>query len=91
MKHAPTVGRIVHYAAYGTPGGEFPAGVCRAAIVTEVSTESADTEGRFCTLGLCVLNPSGIYFNRGVQQDRAAECDGSTPGTWHWPTRKEYL
>ena len=27
----PSVGRMVHYVAYGTPGGEFPAGACRAA------------------------------------------------------------
>jgi hypothetical protein len=26
---------MVHYVAYGTPGGEFPAGVCRAAVITD--------------------------------------------------------
>ncbi len=32
---APTVGRIVHYTSFGTPGGEYTK-QCRAAIVTEV-------------------------------------------------------
>lgn len=83
----PTVGRIVHYTAYGTPGGEFPAGVCRAAVVTEA--HSTEPEGSEFVVGLCVLNPTGQYFNRGTKQDKAAQsgpgCEGGTPGTWHWP------
>lgn len=35
-RSVPSVGRMVHYRAYGTPGGEFPAGICRAAVITEV-------------------------------------------------------
>lgn len=31
----PTVGRVVHYVSYGTPGGEYTS-ECRAAMVTEV-------------------------------------------------------
>lgn len=31
----PSVGRIVHYVSYGTPGGEY-ASQCRAAVITEV-------------------------------------------------------
>lgn len=81
----PAVGRIVHYVAYGTPGGEFPAGICRAAIITEVT-------GRDVVLGtldpnvvaLCVLNPSGQFFNQGVRYDA-----GHKPGSWHWPERVE--
>lgn len=34
-KQRPSVGRNVHYQAYGTPNGEYPS-VPRAAIVTEV-------------------------------------------------------
>jgi len=30
----PTVGRVVHYVSYGTPGGEYTS-QCRAAMVTE--------------------------------------------------------
>ncbi len=69
----PSVGRIVHYVAYGTPGGEFPAGVCRAATITEVTDPS---------VGLMVANPTGLFFNRGVPHD-----EGKAPGPWHWPER----
>lgn len=31
----PTIGQIVHYVSYGTPGGEYTSR-CRAAMVTEV-------------------------------------------------------
>lgn len=71
----PSVGRVVHYVSYGTPGGEYPS-VCRAAIVTEVSAES---------VGLAVLNPEGMFFNRDVPH-LEAHHDG---GTWHWPERVE--
>jgi hypothetical protein len=49
MDQKPSVGRIVHYQAYGTPGGEYKS-VPRAAIVTDV------TEGSL-TVGLCVNWP----------------------------------
>jgi len=67
----PSVGRIVHYVAHGTPvlpGGEqaFPS-ACRAAIVTEVVGQS--------TVGLAVLNPSGMFFNQSEYHDGA-----KTPG-----------
>lgn len=71
----PSVGRTVHYVAYGTPGGEFPAGVCRAGIITEVDYNAG-------TIGVCVLNPTGLFFNRGLKYD-----ENNTPGTWHWPER----
>lgn len=76
----PSVGRTVHYVAYGTPGGEFPAGVCRAAIVTEVPL-TGDEQTR-ATIGICVLNPTGLFFNRGIPYH-----EGKHPGTWHWPER----
>ncbi len=72
----PSVGRIVHYTSYGTPGGEFPS-VCRAAIIAEVCEEAADVEAGL--LGLAVFNPQGLYFNRVPY---SAEPKG---GTWHWP------
>lgn len=31
----PSVGRIVHYVSFGTPGGEYTS-QCRAAVITEV-------------------------------------------------------
>lgn len=98
MEQKPSVGRVVHYVAYGTPGGEFQAGVCRAAIITEVYGPDhrsrdmisapdgfvidVDKDGHVTTVGLCVLNPTGQYFNRGVRYDGSG-----TPGTWHWCER----
>lgn len=70
----PSVARIVHYVSYGTPGGEYTS-ECRAAIVTETDTSD--------TVGLCVLNPTGLLFNRTVTHDE----DAKHGGTWHWPER----
>jgi hypothetical protein len=72
----PTVGRIVHYVAYGTPGGEYPVNVCRAAVVTE---GNATTIG---TVGLMVINPTGVHFRESVPYS-----EQKTAGTWHWPER----
>ena len=89
---APSVGRIVHYVSYGSPGGEFGK-ECRAAIITEVPEGVADPQ----TLGLCVINPTGQFFSRSIPHHEAAEGPGGeTPGgfasnhpggTWHWPER----
>lgn len=83
MSTPPTVGRIVHYRSYGTPGGEFTP-ECRAAQVTEV-----DPDGN---VGLAVLNPSGLFFhpiahdNGPCPHEEPAEPGASTAGgTWHWP------
>lgn len=75
----PSVGRIVHYVAYGTPGGEFPAGVCRAAVITETCKTLAVSESE--NASVCVLNPTGFFFNRDLPHDE----DSKKPGTWHWP------
>jgi len=89
----PSVGRIVHYVAYGTPGGEFPAGICRAAVVTETyrvgglnatgTIFTVEEDGSIREAGLCVLNPTGQFFNRAVPHDEETK----KPGTWHWPER----
>lgn len=70
----PSVGRMVHYFAFGTPGGEFPAGVPRAAVITEVD-EPGNPDS---PVGLCVLNPTGQFFNQHVPKKKA-------PGGWYWP------
>mgnify|MGYP001609532508 FL=1 len=78
-----TVGRMVHYVAYGTPGGEYQAGAHRAAIVAEVKDAG---------MGVCVLmviNPTGIHFNTASYSEwKPAEQPGqgiaTIPGTWHW-------
>jgi hypothetical protein len=74
-RQVPSVGRFVHYFAYGTPGGEFPAGVARAAVVTQVD----DPGNPESALGLCVLNPTGMFFNLHVPYGPGK------PGHWDWP------
>ncbi|MFI6485299.1 hypothetical protein ACIBH1_45830 [Nonomuraea sp. NPDC050663] len=68
----PTVGRIVHYVARGSADGVFPK-ICRAAIVTETCPADSD-------LGIAVINPTGLFFDREVPYSAEAK-----PGTWHWP------
>lgn len=65
----PSVGRIVHYVSHGTPGGEYTQ-ECRAAIITETDTSD--------TVGLAVLNPTGVFFNRTVPYDGGGETAGAT-------------
>lgn len=73
-----TVGRIVHYVAYGTPKGEYQAGAHRAAIITEINSVY---EG---TVTLMICNPTGTHFNDSVPHD----ANGDVPGTWHWIERE---
>jgi hypothetical protein len=80
----PSVGRVVHYVSYGTPGGEYTS-QCRAAIVAgvpEVELPVVTPEGVATQLDLAVLNPTGMFFNR-CHQDEATKRGG----TWHWPER----
>ena len=73
----PTVGRIVHYVSYGTPGGEYKS-ECRAAIITEViNPDGGDM------LSIAVFNPSGMFFNTCIHDEE------KSGGTWHWPERVE--
>lgn len=71
----PTIGRIVHYRAHGSPDGTHKPAP-RAAIVTEVFNDAC--------VSLCVLNPTGMYFNTSVLLDESAEPRG---GTWQWPPK----
>jgi len=90
----PSVGRVVHYVSYGTPGGEYKS-ECRAAVVTEVDPFVERDSAQH--VGLCVLNPTGQFFNRAVPyhegdagQDHAREeipARSYHGGTWHWPER----
>lgn len=75
IKQVPSVGRVVYYYPYGTPNGEFPAGVPRAAMVTEVH----EPENPESPVGLAVLNPSGLFFNSPIQYGPG------TAGHWGWP------
>ena len=93
----PSIGRVVHYTSYGTPGGEY-ASKCRAAIVTAVNDGTATlvdmdpANGELSrekvstgpgTVSLCVLNPTGLFFNEVVWQDETNHAGGM----WHWPER----
>jgi len=80
MDVKPTIGRIVHYQAYGTPGGEYKAQP-RAAIVTDVPDVN-HVDPSDVHLSLCVLNPTGMFFN--VRVPHSAE---PKPGHWNWPPR----
>ena len=74
----PTVGRVVYYKSYGTPGGEYPS-VDRAAIITEVLDAENDI------VSLCVLNPEGMFFNKNVTK-------GQNGGQWDWmPFQKDQV
>lgn len=83
----PSVGRIVHYVAFGTPKGEFPAGVCRAAIITKVWAPIESAPGT--VVGLCIVNPTGLFFNETVDENQPLDGQAPVPGTWHWPERVE--
>jgi len=75
----PSVGRIVHYVSHGTPprddGSQAYTSENRAAIVTQVNEDG--------TVGLAVLNPTGLFFHESVM----ADFEENQPGTWHWPAR----
>jgi hypothetical protein len=72
---APTIGRVVHYQSYGTPGGEFQS-LQHPAIVTEVHSDGV--------VGLFVINPTGQYFTREVPFSETPK-----PGHWSWPPKVE--
>lgn len=74
----PTVGRIVHYQSYGTPGGEYLP-EARAAVITTVEWYRGDQDGN---VGLCILNPTGQFFNVSVPYSEEPK-----PGHWNWPPR----
>jgi hypothetical protein len=82
----PSVGRIVHYVSYGTPGGEY-ASQCRAAVVAGIPDGVPPVlgiGGEMPQLDLVVLNPTGLFFNRCAQDE-----ESKRGGTWHWPERAD--
>jgi hypothetical protein len=96
----PSVGRIVHYVSHGTPvrgdGTQAYSSECRAALVTEIGEvwvpEGVEHPGG-APVSLAVLNPEGMFFNRGVTYHEGVPIDDEHPecaypgGTWHWPER----
>ena len=81
----PSVGRIVHYVSYGTPGGEYKS-QCRAAIITAVYEKDEVTGEVFDypVVSIAVVNPTGVFFDEMVGYD-----ENKKPGTCHWPERVE--
>ena len=57
-----SIGRFVHYVSYGTPEGEYDK-TCRAAVITEI----AELKNEHGLVSLCVLNPTGLFFNSNVK------------------------
>jgi hypothetical protein len=84
------VGRIVHYVSHGTPilpdGSQTYTSQCRAALVTQVWVTDNDQAEPTTTVGLAVLNPTGMFFHETVELDEGGS-GGYTGGTWHWPER----
>lgn len=75
----PSVGRDVHYRSRGSADGRFPP-TCRAAKITAVDEYQESAPGEFIGhVDLCVFNPTGLFFDRGVMQDEGAEVAGD-PG-----------
>lgn len=100
MSSTPSIGRIVHYISYGTPGGEYPKTCRAAAIITGIGEllpyprhddkyEPLDPNEPEL-VDLCVLNPTGMFFKQGVPQDERIPVE-RVGGTWHWPERVEEL
>jgi len=82
VEQKPSVGRVVHYTSFGTPGGEFEP-ECRAAIVTAVpELVGSTTNDKGYVVSLCVLNPTGMYFLA-----EAWRSNDHIGGSWHWPER----
>jgi len=80
----PSIGRVVHYVSYGTPGGEFTS-ECRAAIVTAVYPQTPAAVGDTDAVSLCVVNPTGLFFHDACRHSEQTKRGG----TWHWPERVE--
>ncbi len=100
----PTVGRIVHYVAYGSAGGEYPS-VCRAATVAEVGAwatdpgqgepvewESADGARRRQLHQVWQPEACALVVTNptGLFFNTCPhDEDGHAGGIWHWPERAE--
>jgi hypothetical protein len=75
VRERPSVGRTVHYVSYGTPNGEYKS-ECRAAIITAVYPEVPDNKDKDA-VSLCVLNPTGQFFNEVVRYNGSVGAKGS--------------
>ncbi|MFZ3595024.1 hypothetical protein [Streptomyces sp. BH104] len=84
----PAPGRVVNYVSHGTPpredGSQAHPSKTRVAIITEVhgvvEPAASDPDVQRWEVSLCVINPTGLFFDQHVVQD-----ENGRPGTWHWP------
>jgi hypothetical protein len=73
MSQTPSIGRVVHYQRYGTPGGEHKAEPSPAIITRIVDAEAGIVDA-------VVFNPTGQYFSQNLQHSSEPK-----PGCWNWP------
>lgn len=73
-KQVPSIGRIVHYQKYGTPGGEHKSEPSAAIITKVINGETQECQ-------LFVMNPNGVYFNPTPFSEEPK------PGHWSWPPK----
>jgi hypothetical protein len=81
----PSIGRIVHYQSYGTPGGEYLPQP-RAATITDVRHNGSDADPadeRTYQVRLFIMNPDGVFFSPWLTFNADA-----APGSWRWPPRE---
>jgi hypothetical protein len=99
----PSVGRIVHYRSFGTPGGEY-ASKCRAAVIAEVgcwvtkstqyvAAHDATDQHRARDLRQWFVEDACSLAVLNPAGEFFNECEHSEDnhrgGTWHWPERVE--
>ncbi|MCU1408473.1 MAG: hypothetical protein JWM23_553 [Microbacteriaceae bacterium] len=99
MAQQPTIGRVVHYHSYDTPGGEYLPEP-RAAIITAVECSDAANEDDWkgnrqpCAQG----DDQAAEYIAGVSlcvlnptgmffTERVHFSEEPRPGCWSWPTR----
>lgn len=81
MEQKPSIGRIVHYRAHGSPDGTHKP-EARAAIITG-TYKTPEGEIDALKVDLAVFNPTGMFFNVCCKLD----SDGQSGGSWRWPPR----
>lgn len=69
-----SLGRIVFYCRYGSPGGEHKPEPSPAIITKVLNDETQECQ-------LFVINPTGVYFNQTPYSETLK------PGHWTWPPR----
>lgn len=72
----PSIGRIVHYQRWGSPGSPHASEPSPAVIVNVLNEETQECQ-------IFVMNPNGLYFNPTPYSETPKQ------GHWNWPPRVE--